>query len=337
MVIEPQKFSVFPANDLRVIDGVAIGDPVSVAADVVMDDIYRLDRTAEPVTVLLNAGHLSLAACGTALTCDARLTFMTTEGVTENVLVLRSTAAVYVLPLGALHPTTLYRLIASETGNLDRCLAMVGCAAFISGAQVTMADGTLRPIGMIRAGDHVLTRCHGSQTVRHVAHDVRCDRRGPGSVVIGGGALGNKNRLVLHPAQQIMLPSGRADMTTADDLVDGRAVTREHIGTAEFVQLLFDQPCEIFVEGIAVQSHLMDQRVSQRAPADDSRRLAGRQLSAHEVAALVQQATAYGAVAANVPSNMSKPAVSETVPKTTPDTASARRPRKSPAMSATMS
>lgn len=137
-----------------------------------------------------------------------------------------------------------------------------------------MADGAMRNIENLKAGDLVLTRDAGRQPVKCVA---QATLRATGSfapVVIKKGVLHNEGDLVLRPDHRLFvyqredaLGAGRAEvLIKARHLVDYTTVLRRRGGFIYYFQLIFDQHHIIYAEGIAAESHLVDPRTRAALP-----------------------------------------------------------------------
>jgi hypothetical protein len=142
-----QIVPVFRADDFRAVDGANLGDPLSFAAELILDDAYALPGEPEPQTLAIcpsgTDGALEIAAGGTLGTPGARLhldsclTLMPANGNTVEALVLvelsgaEATAAdaVYVMPLASIAPREEYRLVGIDRASARRKLAQYACVA----------------------------------------------------------------------------------------------------------------------------------------------------------------------------------------------------------------
>src|SRR5690606_34292488 len=113
-----------------VTDGANLGDTLSFADELVLDDIYSFDESAVTLRLSVHVeggGHLLIATdteigCpGTQIYLDSCLTLMSPDGMTTEVLVLvgvdekGSVSDIHALPLGQLHPKTHYSLVGIDT------------------------------------------------------------------------------------------------------------------------------------------------------------------------------------------------------------------------------
>jgi hypothetical protein len=284
-----QTILVYPAQDFVVTDGVAEGDAVSFADELVMDDVYQLSATADrqPLALALRAGgEAARVAPGTgigkpanAIHFDCCLTLMEPDGTTTEVLVLvevedAAVAGIYLLPLGALRPRTDYRLVGLDRKTATTRFAEVACVSFTRGTHITLASGEQVPIERLRVGDRVLTRDDGPQPIRWIGQNTIRAVGAFAPVMIRQGALHNENDLVLSPDHRIFiyqrqdhLGAGRAEvLVKVRHLVNGTSVIQLDGGFVEYFQLLFDDHQIIYAEGIAAESLLIDPRTRAALP-----------------------------------------------------------------------
>ena len=267
---------VYMAEDFTATDGVRIGDTLSFADDLVMDDLYQLHASARSRDLELSDDGEALRRTNGAhnlVHIDSCLTLIAPDGGTHEALILVEVAndiaeAIYVLPLGDFAPATDYRLIGIERHAATTQFAQAAGGSFARGTLITMGNGTMRPIEELVAGDQVLTRDSGKQPIKMIG---QCTLRATGRfapVVITKGALHNENDLVLRPDHRLLvyqrqdyLGAGRSEvLIKARHLIDNTTVVRRKGGFVDYFQLVFDEHYIIFAEGIAAESHLVDQR-----------------------------------------------------------------------------
>ncbi|SFR42133.1 Hint domain-containing protein [Yoonia tamlensis] len=270
------NIDVFCAGDFTVADGVRIGEPLSFADDLVMDDQYRMRGGARTIGLALQDDGQSLRRADGAhnlVHIDCCLTLIAPDGGTHEAVILVEVAAdiiaaIYVLPLGDFIAATEYRLIGVERHSATKRFAQSAGGSFARGTLITMGNGMMRPIEDLVVGDEVLTRDSGKQPIRMID---QCTLRASGRfapIVITKGALHNENDLVLRPDHRLMvyqradfLGAGRAEvLIKARQLVDGKTVVRRKGGYVDYYQLIFDEHYIIFAEGIAAESHLVNAR-----------------------------------------------------------------------------
>jgi hypothetical protein len=286
-----QTILVYPALDFVVTDGVAEGDAVSFADELVMDDVYQLADTAgrRRLSLAISAGgeafriapDTDLGTPGNVLHFDSCLTLMAPDGTTLEALLLvevedAAAAGVFLLPLGALLPRTDYRLVGLDRQTATTRFAEVACVSFTRGTHITMASGEQVPIERLRVGDRVLTRDDGPQPIRWIGQNTIRAVGAFAPVMIRQGALHNENDLVLSPDHRIFvyqrqdrLGAGRAEvLVKVRHLINGTTVVQLDGGFVEYFQLLFDDHQIIYAEGIAAESLLIDPRTRAALPED---------------------------------------------------------------------
>lgn len=273
---------VFQAASFVAVAGVALGEPLSFADELVLDDIYQLAEGAVVASLAVETIDDTLrraTAPHNIIHLDCCLTLMAPDGGTYEALVLVEVetdhvAAIYLLPLAELTPATSYTLVGVARHTATRRFAEAASGSFARGTHITMADGALRPIETLKAGDLVLTRDAGMRAIQWIG---QATLRATGSfapVVVTKGTLHNENDLVLRPDHRLFvyqredhLGAGRAEvLIKARHLVDEDTVIRRHGGFIDYFQLVFDEHYIIYAEGIAAESHLVDPRTRVALP-----------------------------------------------------------------------
>ena len=293
-----QGLRVLRASDFRVSNGANLGDPVTDAAELVLDDIYQLAPDARrwrlSVAAADGLSHLTinegsqLGLVQADVHLDSTLTFMAPDGTIIEALILVEIepetdliAEIYMMPLGDFRYKTDYALVSIETENSRAKFASLACVSFTRGTRITMATGEQRRIEDIRVGDRVLTRDNGIQQVRWMGHQTVRASGAQAPVLITKGALNNARDLRLSPNQRIFvyqrqdrLHAGKAEVVVkAEYLVNGETVRRLDGGFVEYHQILFDNHEFIFAEGIATESLTVDSQTSPALPLEIQSRL----------------------------------------------------------------
>ncbi len=286
-----QTLPVYPADNFVVTEGVARGDGISFADDLVMDDIYQLTagsaraRLGLMVNVaapgFLVAEGSELGQIGNAVYLDCCVTLMAPDSATFEALVLveveaDSAAAAYLLPLATLVPDTPYRLVRLDREVAPARLATVACVSFARGTHITLSSGAQVPIEDLNVGDRVLTRDDGAQAVRWIGQTTLRATGAFSPVMIRKGALHNTNDLLVSPDHRLFvyqredrLGAGRAEvLVKVRHLVNGDSVSVQDGGFIDYFQLLFDDHQIIYAEGIAAESLLIDPRTRAALPDD---------------------------------------------------------------------
>lgn len=290
-----QSLQVYRANVFVCSDGVAEGDPISFADELVMDDIYMLAFGAarQRLSIVLGRGPRSFTVAadsaaggvGRQVHLDSCVTLMAPDSTTCEILVLvevedGGVEEVYLLPLVPLSEETEYRLVGFDREVAARRFAEVACVSFCRGTHITLASGEQRHIEELQVGDRVLTRDDGPQAIRWVGQTTLRAVGEFAPVVIRKGALHNENDLRLSPDHRIFvyqrqdrLGAGRAEvLVKVRHLINGSTVVQEDGGFMDYYQLLFDQHEIIYAEGIAAESLLIDQRTRPALPPDATNR-----------------------------------------------------------------
>jgi len=286
-----QSIPVFQAMDFRVVNGANLGDALSFADELDLDDVYELTAQAR-------AARLSLAMQGTGpfrvaegseIGCpgaqvhlDCALTLMSATGGTTDMLVLVEVdeaglvAETYAMPLARLIPRTGYALVGIDRHGALRKFAQAACVSFTRGTHITMARGEQKPVEHLQPGDMVLTRDDGPRPVRWVGHSTARAVGEFAPVRISAGALHNENDLLVSPDHRLFiyqrsdaLGAGRREvLVRARHLVNGDTVRIETGGFVDYYQILFDAHQIIYAEGIAAETLLVDPRTRAAIPPD---------------------------------------------------------------------
>lgn len=285
-----QTLPVYDCEAFRVTAGVAEGEALAFADELVLDDVYGLhpDAMRLPLSVALGHGGSGLSVAegsrlgrsGNALHLDCCCTFMAPDSSISEALVLveveKDTAAgIYLLPLGALRPDTDYRLVGVDRTTATTRFAEVACVSFTRGTRITMATGAQRPIEELKVGDRVLTRDDGPQAIRWIGQSTLRATGAFAPVVVRKGALNNAHDLVVSPDHRLFvyqrsdrLGAGRSEvLVKARHLINGETVIQQPGGFVDYYQLLFDEHQIIYAEGIAAESLLVDARTRAALPA----------------------------------------------------------------------
>lgn len=280
---------VYPAVEFSVVNGANLGDPISFAAELDLDDTYELRVGARLARLSLAPGKgdgLSIAPDtrlgrpGASVYLDSCLTMMSTTGQITEILVLvevddkGDVEDIYILPLAQLNPRMGYALVGIDTASARQKFAEVACVSFSRGTHITMASGAQTKIVDLKVGDMVLTRDDGPQSVRWIGHSTVRAVGDFAPIRIRAGALHNENDLVVSPDHRLFiyqrsdkLGAGRHEvLVRARHLVNGDTVVRMQGGFVDYFQLLFDRHQIIYAEGIAAETLLLDTRTQGALP-----------------------------------------------------------------------
>ena len=287
---------VYRAAHFSVIEGANLGDPLSFAADLMLDDVYGLTPQADTIEIRVQAAtgkayriaHSSTQGRpGAVIHLDCTLTLMTPDGKTTDALVLVETdeegavSEIYILPFSPLIPRRPYALVGIDSETAPEQLAQRACARFTRGTRITMASGEQRPIETLRLGDRVLTRDAGPQEVRWIGLTTQRATGDFAPICIRKGTLNNTADLVVSPDHRLFiyqrqdhLGAGRSELLVkARHLVNGDSVRVQDGGYVDYFQLLFDAHQIIYAEGISAESMLVDTRTEKAVPPEVAAKL----------------------------------------------------------------
>ncbi|MEM6587981.1 MAG: Hint domain-containing protein [Pseudomonadota bacterium] len=280
---------VFCADDIEVVNGANMGDPLSFAAELDLDDSYELHHGARTKRLSVETrddGSLAVGADsevgtpGGSLHLDSCLTLMAVTGLTTEMIVLvevdkaGNAMNVFGLPLAHMQPKTGYVLVGIDRERARRKFAEVACVSFSRGTRITMASGIQKPIEDLSVGDKVLTRDDGPQAIRWIGQSTVRAVGDFAPIRIKAGTLHNENDLIVSPDHRLFiyqrfdaLGAGRKEvLVRARHLVNGDTVQRQMGGFVEYYQLLFDRHHIIFAEGISAETFLVDARTRDALP-----------------------------------------------------------------------
>jgi hypothetical protein len=286
-----QSVPVYRAGEVVAVDGANMDDPLSFAAELVLDDVYEISRDAEPRRLSLLplggsrfrvAEDTAAGTPGAEVHLDSALMLMSPDGAMTEALLLvevdadATVSEVYLLPLCTLLPQTGYRLVGIETESAQHKFAQVACVSFTRGTRITMANGEQRLIEDLAVGDRVLTRDDGVRPVRWIGQSTVRAVGDFAPIRIAAGTLHNAHDLVVSPDHRLFVyqrtdevGAGRAELLIkARHLVNGETVRVEDGGFVDYFQLLFDSHQIIYAEGIATESMLIDSRTRPVLPPD---------------------------------------------------------------------
>ena len=284
-----QSIPVYRASDMTVVNGANLGDTLSFASELDLDDTYELQVDArlrrlsvipDPSGSFTIAPDTALGHPGATLHLDCCVTLMSATGQTAEVLVLvevdkdNHVASVYALPLMQLTPRMGYALVGIDRQKARQRFAQVACVSFSRGTHITLASGEQKPIEALSVGDLVLTRDDGPQAIRWIGHSTVRAIGDFAPIKIRAGALHNENDLLVSPDHRLFiyqrydaLGAGRNEvLVRARHLVNGDTVVRQQGGFVDYFQILFDRHHIIFAEGIAAETFLIDARTRDVLP-----------------------------------------------------------------------
>lgn len=286
-----QSMPVYTAQMCVATDGANMGDVLSFADELMLDDFYKIKSNATPERLSILAretSHFTIASdtgigtSGADLHLDCALTFMSQKGEMHDALLMvevdesGGAVQIYLMPLNPLVPDVEYRLVGIDTQNARQKFAQMACVSFTRGTRITLASGEQRPIQDLKLGDRILTRDDGVQQIRWIGQDTVRATGDFAPICIRAGTLNNENDLILSPDHRLFiyqredaLGAGRSELLIkARHLVNGDTVIQQSGGFVDYFQLLFDSHQIIYAEGIAAESMLIDQRTKPILPRD---------------------------------------------------------------------
>jgi len=296
---------VYRSAMLRVVNGANLGDAMSHAEELQLEDTYSLQpgATLERLMVMSgDNGHFNVAeesprrntpqstnrntpqnttaTLGATVVLDSCLTMMSRSGEVFEILLLveiTETGHVretYALPLAPMVPKTDYLLVGIDRDSAKTRMAQLACVSFTRGTHITMATGEQCPVENLSVGDRVLTRDDGVQEIRWIGQNTQRAVGEFAPIRIAAGALHNEGDLLVSPDHRLFiyqrsdaLGAGRSELLIkARHLVNGDTICSEPGGFVDYYQLLFDRHQIIFAEGIAAETLLADQRTHAALP-----------------------------------------------------------------------
>ena len=280
---------VYRSADLVVVDGANLGDPISFAEELDLDDTYELRKNTSCNDLMLTPtahGQFNIT-CNSyigrpnaVVHLDCCLTLMSVTGHTIEILILvevdegNNVADIYVMPLVNLKERTGYVLVGINRDIARQKFAEIACVSFTRGTLITMASGMQKPIEDLYEGDIVLTRDDGPQPIRWIGQNTTRAVGEFAPVCIQAGTLHNENDLLVSPNHRLFiyqrsdtLGAGQSGLfVRARHLINGDTVVQRDGGFIDYYQLLFDRHQIIYAEGIAAETLLIDTRTCAALP-----------------------------------------------------------------------
>lgn len=288
-----QTIPVYQADSFKVVHGANLGDTMSFADELMLDDVYTLKKVSprRKLPAILSDNGLNVGtngdvgSAGNALYLDSCVTLMTQNAETVEALLIVEVATdnsvenVYVMPFAPMIEGIEYTLVGINRQNAEERFAQITCVSFVKGTRITLLSGALKPIEDLNIGEQIITRDKGVQEIRWIGQSIMRATGDFAPVVIKAGAMNNMHDLVVSPEHRLFvyqrqdkLGTGRAEtLVRAKHLVNGNDVYRLDDGFVEYYQLLFDDHQIIYAEGIAAESLLFDQRTQSALPSEAKR------------------------------------------------------------------
>lgn len=150
---------------------------------------------------------------------------------------------------------------------------------FTPGVHIMTPRGE-RPIETLQLGDKVVTRDHGLQPIRWIGRKTVAADGAQAPIQLHPGAIkGLAEPLLVSPQHRMLFQGYRSQLlfgesevlVAAEDLLDGRAVTRREGGSVTYMHLLFDSHEVIYANGAPSESLLyVPEMVDMIAPSSRS-------------------------------------------------------------------
>ncbi|MEO6299966.1 MAG: Hint domain-containing protein [Paracoccaceae bacterium] len=275
---------IFACHDIYVAQGANLGDGLDGPNDVVLGDVYELDRRATPLRLVVSQPvdheqHVTqgseVGRPGQIVRLEARYGLMSPDGdKVELLILLLDEAERFVLPLSPIGANVDYTLLTVEPAPTDLQLADLLCLSFARGTMISLADGSQCAIEALVPGMRVLTRDHGRQPIRWIGH---ARLRAVGAfapVVITAGTIGNGGDLIVSQHHRVFLYQRNRlpGLNTAELLVqarhfvDGEQVYLREGGFVDYFSLVFDHHEIIYAEGVPSESLMVNDATVNRLP-----------------------------------------------------------------------
>ncbi len=274
--------SVFTTDQLCVAYGSNVGDTLACATDLILDDIYIAQTDIQNQTLHIDRKNNRYFRTPTAtadarshqIHLDCRVTLMASDGSLIEGFVLVETddsndiQQIYMTAQGRIVPKLDYTLIRIDRDDLDAKFALIGCASFVKGTRITVADGSLVPVEQLDINQMILTRDHGPQPIRWIGSSTLRAIGPTAPIKISQGACRNLAELCVSPDLRMFVYHRNAGQTwiRARHMVNGDTVVPMEQGFFEYYQILFDQHQIIFAEGIATESMLLNDHTQSALP-----------------------------------------------------------------------
>lgn len=178
-----QSLPLNHSADFVMIGGASLDDPLSFAAELLLDNFYELRYAIKPsrlslITILETkftiADDTEIGSVGAEIHLYSALTLMLPDDNITDAMVLVEVDEtgginnIYLLPLAPLSYKTNYNLVGINTDTATHTFAQMACVSFSRGMNITLASGEQRPIELLNIGYRVLTRDDGPQKVRWI-------------------------------------------------------------------------------------------------------------------------------------------------------------------------
>lgn len=265
---------IFEDTALRAHWGINEGEYLGPPDSLCSGDIYQLVPGAQARTIVFDITEDDIRTSAGQVTVLAELRWMAQDNELIDAVLLDVAGSIGLLPLSPMRRDAQYALIDINTGQTRLRLSRLVYGCFCTGTRIMSADGMLTPIEALQAGDSVLTRDNGAQSLLWVGKTTTRAVGAFAPVSLPAGFMGNLGPLVVGPLQRIFLYQrggltavGRSEaLLQARHLVDGTHVQQREGGFVTYYALVFQEHQIIYAEGVPVESLLVSRATVARLP-----------------------------------------------------------------------
>ena len=214
-----QTIPVYQADSFKVVHGANLGDTMSFADELMLDDVYTLKKVSRrrvlPVVLSDDGLHVGTngdtGTEGNALFLDSCVTLMTQNADTVEALLIvevdehDGVENIYVMPFSPMVEGIEYTLVGVDRENAEERFAQITCVSFVKGTRITLSSGALKPIEELEVGEKIITRDKGVQEIRWIGQSTMRATGDFAPVVIKAGALNNMHDLVVSPEHRLFV------------------------------------------------------------------------------------------------------------------------------------
>jgi hypothetical protein len=267
------ELTAIPADQVRCVFGVHLGEPLSMGPDVCLGDGFLLPATGCDLRLSLCgpdpsdlhdvayrlAAPFGKADIGALVEPGPVLRMMCANGGQYALRSVRVGDIDYLVPLGLLDRENRLTLISVDTDQSPLPAADPTPLGFATGTRILTEDGNQIAIEDLNPGDRVRTLEGGASEVLGVLTGTSPAVGPMARVVIHPGTLGNEDELILSAGQRVHVPGNGPDKTTrARNMVNGLTVVLDSGGQAEFHHIVLAEHQTVFAEGVPCESMLLD-------------------------------------------------------------------------------
>lgn len=265
MTLPMIALSVLPCCDILATKGVCEGEEMSFAAELSLDDIYRVTPGCQMTSLVLHpdgdAYRISpVSAAGTAgaeIRLDAEVTLASTDGALLRALLLVELSdglvqSIYLHPKGQMSSGLDYRLIEISAPGNGLPVSDPAATAIHADTMIICAEGPRRA-GDLIAGDLVMTQTDGLKPVEQTRHILVEATGDTAPVVVRAGLVGNSDPLILGRARRVRLGRSAALQPLAA-LMDGQDIRAAQGGHLPMVDLVLPGAPVILTGGAATDA-----------------------------------------------------------------------------------